>query len=165
MKQKKNNSGRESARPSERRPIRITPQNGCETPWTVEVLVRPRNGVSGDISTALPVETLLEAIRAVASGLPWRPPAAPRREGSGTPLTACERNVVELAALGMRNAEIARQLHVTEGTIKTHLNNAFRKLGLRNRAELTRLVLSAGLEQPGEQPEPNASADRADQAA
>ena len=50
--------------------------------------------------------------------------------------------MARLVALGMRNAEIARRLFVTEGTIKTHLNRAFRKLGVRNRAELTRLLLS-----------------------
>jgi DNA-binding NarL/FixJ family response regulator len=38
--------------------------------------------------------------------------------------------------MGLRNAEVARDLSIGEQTVKTHLNNIFRKLGVRDRVEL-----------------------------
>ena len=51
-------------------------------------------------------------------------------------LTARERDVVALVADGISNKIIAKKLAVTDGTVKTHLRNLFRKLGLRNRTQL-----------------------------
>jgi DNA-binding NarL/FixJ family response regulator len=47
-------------------------------------------------------------------------------------------------ATGLRNAEIAERLSVAEGTIKTHLNNIFQKLGVRDRVELALYALREG---------------------
>ncbi len=131
--------------------IRIAPrdENGGPDGWNVEIAVRARRGKRADILTALSVEELLEGIRAVASGEPWRP----FDEEHGLPETVLspgECRVVRLAALGLRNAEVARRLCVSEGTVKTHLNNAFRKLDLRNRVQLTLYAVSSGLVWPGE---------------
>jgi DNA-binding NarL/FixJ family response regulator len=49
-------------------------------------------------------------------------------------LTAREREVLILVGEGYTNNEIARMLYVGEGTIKTHINHVFTKLGLRDRA-------------------------------
>jgi DNA-binding CsgD family transcriptional regulator/tetratricopeptide (TPR) repeat protein len=57
----------------------------------------------------------------------------PRGEGE---LTPTERDVVELAARGMANKEIARTLHLGVHTVEVHLSRAYARLGVRNRAEL-----------------------------
>lgn len=51
-------------------------------------------------------------------------------------LTAAERQVVELAAGGLTNPAIARELFLSPNTVKTHLLKAYRKLGVRSREEL-----------------------------
>ncbi|MFF3375442.1 AAA family ATPase [Streptomyces sp. NPDC002680] len=62
------------------------------------------------------------------------------REGgarrTATTLTASERRIGELAADGRTNTEIAELLHVARRTVETHLTSAYRKLGIRRRAEL-----------------------------
>jgi len=63
--------------------------------------------------------------------------AAPRRAGRDAAvdeLTSREREVLSLIGLGMTNAEIAAELFVGEGTVKTHINHVFAKLQLRDRA-------------------------------
>ena len=51
-----------------------------------------------------------------------------------------EREVMRLAAEGLANKAIARELNVTEGTIKLHLHNIYRKLGIKSRFALAALV-------------------------
>ncbi|UUY05498.1 helix-turn-helix transcriptional regulator [Svornostia abyssi] len=52
-------------------------------------------------------------------------------------LTPSERRVVDLAAAGSANREIAQTLYVTPKTVEVHLTNAYRKLGVRSRRELS----------------------------
>lgn len=52
-----------------------------------------------------------------------------------TPLTPAERTVLTLLVTGMSDAQIARQLKRSEGTIKKHVSNILRKLGAKNRTE------------------------------
>jgi DNA-binding NarL/FixJ family response regulator len=54
------------------------------------------------------------------------------------PLTTREIEILRLAAQGMTNGRIARQLWVTEQTVKFHLSNTYRKLGVANRTEASR---------------------------
>lgn len=54
-------------------------------------------------------------------------------------LTASERRVVELAVEGLSNPRIAQKLFLSTNTVKTHLLRAYRKLGVRSRAELSRV--------------------------
>jgi DNA-binding NarL/FixJ family response regulator len=54
------------------------------------------------------------------------------------PLTSREIEIVALAAQGHTNSRIARELWVTEQTVKFHLSNAYRKLGVANRTEASR---------------------------
>ena len=51
-------------------------------------------------------------------------------------LASREAQIVRQVATGLRNAEIAERLSITESTVKTHLNNIFDKLKLRDRVEL-----------------------------
>jgi DNA-binding CsgD family transcriptional regulator len=55
-------------------------------------------------------------------------------------LTACERRVARLAAVGRTNGAIARELFVTRRTVETHLTRVYRKLGIRGRSELVRAL-------------------------
>ena len=107
-----------------------------------------RAGAAGLVGKQLDFETLLRAIRSVASGEIW----ANRRAqaltlehltdfsaGALAPegnLTKREQQIVDGVARGLRNKEIAHQLNISEKTVKSHLNNIFQKLGLEGRFAL-----------------------------
>ncbi len=55
-------------------------------------------------------------------------------------LTAAERRVTDLAAIGLTNREISEELYVTKKTVEWHLHNAFRKLDVQSRAELAEVL-------------------------
>lgn len=54
----------------------------------------------------------------------------------GAPLTARERQIALLAARGLRNKAIARELQLCEGTVKVHIHNILQKLGINSRMVL-----------------------------
>ena len=128
-----------------------------------------RAGAAGFVLKGLPAEDLQRAVRAVAGGDAWLDPAVTGRvltiyrdapgaraaagAGSGDPalasLTAREREVLELIATGLTNDEIADRLVLGVGTIKTHVNHIFLKLGIRNRAEAVIFAFDHGLAKPG----------------
>jgi DNA-binding NarL/FixJ family response regulator len=107
-----------------------------------------RAGASGLVGKQLDFGSLLRAVRAVAAGEIW----ANRRAqaltlehltsfgaGASEPedqLTKREQQIVDGVARGLRNKEIARQLNISEKTVKSHLNNIFQKLGLEGRVAL-----------------------------
>jgi len=99
-------------------------------------------GARAVVQKRFAVETLIEAIHAVAAGSVWMPPklqaeVAARWAVSGSKrLTSREAEIVRLVATGLRNAEIAERLSITEATVKTHLSNVFEKLEVRDRTEL-----------------------------
>ena len=64
--------------------------------------------------------------------------SAPRVVAADCPLTCRELEILSLAAEGQTNQRIAAQLLVTEQTVKFHLSNTYRKLGVANRTEATR---------------------------
>ncbi|HKH16247.1 MAG TPA: response regulator transcription factor [Solirubrobacteraceae bacterium] len=64
--------------------------------------------------------------------------ARPARPASDCPLTEREKEILALTAEGYTNLRIARELWVTEQTVKFHLSNTYRKLGVTNRTEATR---------------------------
>jgi LuxR family transcriptional regulator, maltose regulon positive regulatory protein len=55
-------------------------------------------------------------------------------------VTARELEILDLVAEGLTNAEVARRLWVTEGTVKFHLSRIYRKIGARNRTAAARWV-------------------------
>jgi DNA-binding CsgD family transcriptional regulator len=56
-------------------------------------------------------------------------------------LTASERRVADLASAGQTNRDIAQTLYVTPKTVEVHLSNAYRKLDIRSRRELSRALV------------------------
>jgi two-component system NarL family response regulator len=109
-----------------------------------------RAGARAVVFKRFAVKTLMDAITAVAAGQVWLPPtlqthlAASLREPVDV-LTPREREIARLVALGLRNAEVARQLHISPPTVKSHLNNVFQKLGVRDRVELALYAIRAGI--------------------
>ncbi|HWP25071.1 MAG TPA: response regulator transcription factor [Xanthobacteraceae bacterium] len=57
-------------------------------------------------------------------------------------LTPRELEVARLAAKGLSNKEIGRQIHLSEGTVKIHLHNTYKKLGVSNRTALAAMIAS-----------------------
>jgi DNA-binding NarL/FixJ family response regulator len=70
-------------------------------------------------------------------------------------LTTRELEVLQLMAAGATNSSIARQLWVTEQTVKFHLSNTYRKLGVANRTEASHFAHVNGLMEPGRAPAPD----------
>ncbi|TQS43465.1 helix-turn-helix transcriptional regulator [Cryptosporangium phraense] len=69
----------------------------------------------------------------------------PRVAGSGQPLTAAERQVVELIVAGVPNREVAERLHCSPHTVNARLRRAFVKLGVHSRVELLQLAADDGI--------------------
>jgi two-component system response regulator DesR len=93
-----------------------------------------------------PAAELAEAVRQVLAGRRVIDPtlaAAALAEGAD-PLTARERDVLNAAADGSVNAEIARRLVLSEGTVRNYLSTAIQKTGARNRAEAVRIAREKG---------------------
>jgi len=114
-------------------------------------IVAMRLGARAVVQKRFAVQTLVEAIRAVAQGFVWMPPALQAEVASqwsssaSKLLTNRETEIVRQVAGGLRNAEIAQRLAITEATVKTHLNNVFDKLKVRDRVELTVYAMKNGL--------------------
>jgi DNA-binding NarL/FixJ family response regulator len=106
-------------------------------------------GASGFLLKSSPPERLITAIRTVAAGDALLDPAVTRRviEGFTRPsavhtpgpelrrLTERELDVLRQVARGLSNVEIARELFITEATVKTHVARLLAKLGLRDRVQ------------------------------
>ncbi|MFI7010779.1 response regulator [Streptomyces sp. NPDC050145] len=74
--------------------------------------------------------------------------AVPEAKEPPDGITAREAEVLELIADGLSNQEIARSLHVSTATVKTHINNLFAKAGLKDRAQAVRYAYQHGLARP-----------------
>jgi DNA-binding NarL/FixJ family response regulator len=88
-----------------------------------------------------------EPIHAVANGTPRQEPRenAPLPVAEPSPLTARELEILRAVAEGHTNARIGRLLWVTEQTVKFHLSNIYRKLGVTNRTEASRYAMVNGM--------------------
>lgn len=88
------------------------------------------------------------AIRQVVEGTVFRPAAPEKGSEAESPLdelTDRERTILEAVAKGHSTKVISRELWVSEKTVKFHLSNIYRKLGVPNRASAVRLAFERGL--------------------
>jgi DNA-binding NarL/FixJ family response regulator len=123
-----------------------------------------RAGASGFLLKDVTAERLIDAVHIIAAGDALLAPAITRRligEFAQRPttrthpaptldeLTPRETEVLQLVATGSSNAEIAKQLIVTEETIKTHVSRVLGKLGLRDRTQAVVVAYESGLVVPG----------------
>ena len=123
-----------------------------------------RAGASGFLLKDTSPEDLLQAIRIVAAGEAMLAPAItsrliarfasaadPRPElaaGVET-LTEREREVFDAVARGLSNAEVTAELHMSYGTVKTHVSHLLTKLGCNDRAQLVVAAYESGFVVPG----------------
>jgi DNA-binding NarL/FixJ family response regulator len=121
-----------------------------------------RAGAAGFLLKTVSPEELVGAVRAVHAGEALLAPTVTRRlierfVMSPRPaederlqgLTDRERDVLRLVAQGLSNAEIAAELFVSHGTVKTHVGRILTKLDLRDRVQAVVLAYEAGLIRPG----------------
>nr|WP_253808146.1 response regulator transcription factor [Nocardia amikacinitolerans] len=124
-----------------------------------------RAGAAGFILKDSPAEDLIRAVRTVAAGGAWLDPSvtgrvlsayrtvrpvSTRADSRLADLTAREYEVLELIGRGRANAEIARQLGISEVTVKSHVGHIFGKLDLRDRAAAIVFAFDHGVVSPGE---------------
>ena len=123
-----------------------------------------RAGASGFLLKDVTPPDFVSAIRVVASGEALIAPSVTRRlldrfarlpvsaDGGAdrvAGITEREREVLQLVAQGLSNAEIAERLTLAEPTVKTHVSHLLLKLDLRDRAQLVILAYESGLVRPG----------------
>ncbi|GAB2573604.1 response regulator transcription factor [Streptomyces capparidis] len=122
-------------------------------------------GASGFLLKDVPSGELLAAIRSVHSGdavvaptttrrlidrfAPMLPSTTEPKNGELERLTEREREVLLLVAQGLSNGEIAKELFVSEATVKTHVGRILTKLGLRDRVQAVVLAYETGLVRAG----------------
>lgn len=118
-------------------------------------------GASGYVLKSVADVDLVAACRAAIRGETFLYPSAEStlvrdyldrlRRGDRVPssvLTAREDQVIKLIAEGCSSREIARDLHIAVKTVESHRANILNKLGMRDRVELTRYAIRAGLVEP-----------------
>jgi len=122
-----------------------------------------RAGASGFLLKDVRPQHLLDAIEVVAGGEALLAPTVTRRlielfaarpalrEVAAT-VTAREQEVLRVVAAGLSNHEIAEELHLGYGTVKTHVSSLLLKLGCRDRAQLVMYAYETGLAVPGSRP-------------
>jgi DNA-binding NarL/FixJ family response regulator len=123
-----------------------------------------RAGADGFLLKDTLAADLLTAIRVVAAGDAVVAPSATRRlieryvpAGTARPVVADPgvlseraREVLTLIARGLSNAEIADRLHLSEGTVKTHVSRLLTKLHLRDRVQAVVYAYESGVVRPGD---------------
>ena len=116
-----------------------------------EALAAMQAGARGVILKRFAVDHLMQAVRSVATGNVWLPPALQTymtdalRLMPRSALTPRQREIVRYVSLGLHNAEVGAKLFISEQTVKTHLNNIFSKLGVRDRVELALYAARMGI--------------------
>jgi len=123
-----------------------------------------RAGASGFLLKDVTAQQLVNAVHIIASGEALLAPTVTRRLldrfADSMPaadarlalviasLTEREREILTLLASGRSNAELAKELYLSEPTIKTHLSSIFRKLGVRDRVQAVIAAYDARLVEP-----------------
>jgi two-component system, NarL family, response regulator NreC len=135
---------------------RVVVLSPCGT--ATQALETLRHGASGYVVKDAPTAELTAAVRAAADGQRFVSSpfskwlidahAAPARLAASDPydtLTIRERQVLQLAAEGLTNREIAERLAISRRTAETHRANLMRKLGLKNHKDVILFALKRGM--------------------
>jgi DNA-binding NarL/FixJ family response regulator len=119
-----------------------------EDAWLTDVF---EAGADAVLSKSMHPVSLGTTLREVVRGnVVHRYESPPRAAAEACPLTRRELEILLLAAEGHTNGQIARSLWVTEQTVKFHLSNTYRKLGVANRTEASRYAHLHELVEPRE---------------
>jgi two-component system, NarL family, nitrate/nitrite response regulator NarL len=100
-------------------------------------------GAKGVLAKCEATTSLMNCLRTVAEGGRWFPQSLSNKkpQSSEPPLTPRERELTFMISTGLSNKEIARHVGLTEGTVKAHLYNIYKKLGLSSRSGLAAIAL------------------------
>ena len=120
--------------------VKVVVLSGDDEPETVRAALA--RGADSFISKQVDPRDLASAIRLAAQGVVYhtvgaQEPVADRGSDKSS-LTPSERRVLEALARGLSNKEIAQELWLTQQTVKFHLTNIYRRLGVANRTEAVR---------------------------
>ena len=124
-----------------------------------DVLPAIEAGATGYLLKDAPREELFRAVEAAARGQAMLSPAIATRlvgqlrQPASEPLSQREREVLELIARGSSNREAARQLFISEATVKTHLLHVYAKLGVNDRAAAVATAIYRGYLTPHPRPD------------
>jgi DNA-binding NarL/FixJ family response regulator len=135
----------------ERHPaVTVVMLSGENDPSLVEEALR--RGARAYVLKQIDPGDLPDAIRQAVEGTVYQVIGgeAADEETETAGLSAKERNVLVFVARGLSNKEIARELWVSEQTVKFHLTNIYRKLGVANRTEAARVAFRLGVARPYE---------------
>jgi DNA-binding NarL/FixJ family response regulator len=123
--------------------------------WVFDAI---RSGAAGYLLKDTPREALIAAVRGTVEGKTHVDPAVAGKlfthvsQSSVLPETSIttelserERDVLRLLARGLNNADIARQLHLSEGTVRNYVSAVLTKLGVSDRAQAAIMALRYGL--------------------
>jgi DNA-binding NarL/FixJ family response regulator len=113
-----------------------------------EVYAAIAAGAQAYVLKTIEAEELVAVIRKVASGIRHIPAEIAARLAARIPrseLTDRERDVLRLLVRGRRNREIADELGISEGTVKTHVGNILLKLGAADRTEAATMAIERGI--------------------
>jgi two-component system, NarL family, nitrate/nitrite response regulator NarL len=123
--------------------------SGVNDPQIIRTLLD--GGARGYIPKFTGSEQLMDALRRVLNGEIYVPDAVflpqsqPAGNGESAPLTSRQLQILPLLAEGMPNKRIADALGLTEGTVKQHLKDLFRRLNAKNRTQAVREARRQGL--------------------
>jgi DNA-binding NarL/FixJ family response regulator len=122
-----------------------------------QLLEAIRLGARGVVLKDMAPQLLVDALRAVHAGNEWLERGLggralrrllsreKRSHEAARLLSSREREIVRLAAAGLRNRAIADRLAISEGTVKVHMHNIYEKLDVNGRIELTHYARDNGL--------------------
>jgi DNA-binding NarL/FixJ family response regulator len=128
--------------------VKVVMCSGVSDPTLIQAALR--HGAAGYVVTTIDANDLGAAIRQAVTGTSFQP-VGPASLDDETParelgLTDRELEILRAVTRGLPNKAIAKELWITEQTVKFHLGNAFKKLGVTNRTEAARWTIGVGLE-------------------
>ncbi len=130
--------------------VRVVVLSACEDRPSIDAALNA--GASAFVVKSINATDIAAVVRQAASGSVFHATSAPSRktdesgeENALPELTERERAILEAVACGKTTAVISRELWVSEHTVKFHLTNIYRKLGVANRAGAVRYALQNGL--------------------